>query len=145
MLSLTFRFKKKYIIICIIFVFCIAFLLLNNAFSSETISPVTNITSENIPDYIESFGFTVKKESKTVEKVKIPSVFNDVYENYNQIQIAQGFDLNKYKGKDVERFTFELMNTDENLLVNVYLYENTVIAADICSTSINGQISALKQ
>ena len=34
----------------------------------------------------------------------------DVYKSYNEIQKAQGMNLEKYRGKIVKRYTFDIVN-----------------------------------
>ena len=40
------------------------------------------------------------------------SAFNKVYKNYNDLQKDQGFNLEKYKGKTVEIYTYSVYNYD---------------------------------
>ncbi|MCC8016625.1 MAG: DUF4830 domain-containing protein, partial [Clostridiales bacterium] len=39
------------------------------------------------------------KTDYTEKSITIPQEFNDAYNDYNEIQKNQGFDLEKYKGK----------------------------------------------
>ena len=59
------------------------------------------------------------------------------------MQMTQGLDLEKYKGKEVTRVTYEITNYPEaegKVLANIILYKNRVIGGDICTTDVNGFI-----
>ncbi len=51
--------------------------------------------------YLSQFGWSVEEESAEVQEIIIPSEFDEVYENYNKLQLEQGFDLTKYMSKRV--------------------------------------------
>jgi hypothetical protein len=62
---------------------------------------------------------------------------------YNEVQKQQGLDLEKYKGKDVIRYTYEITNypgEEGKVLANLIVYKNRVIGGDICSADVNGFI-----
>ena len=49
--------------------------------------------------------------------------------------------LEKYKNKDVTRYTYEITNYpdyDGKVLANIIVYKNKVIGGDICSADVNG-------
>jgi hypothetical protein len=48
-----------------------------------------------VADYLESLGWAVDTESATEKQVVIPERFSNVYEEYNSLQKAQGFDLSQ--------------------------------------------------
>lgn len=105
--------------------------------------PVASQTHErNVPDnaaritFLKSFGWEVSAEPIETVDVVIPQTFGKVYQNYNEIQTAQGFDLNKYRGKQVKRYTYAVLNypnQKEYIRANLLVFENQVIAGDICS------------
>lgn len=66
----------------------------------------------------------------------IPETFGDVYQNYNAIQTEQGFDLSKFKGKQVTRSTYSVLNYPEQkeyIRANLLIYNDEIIGGDICS------------
>lgn len=92
-------------------------------------------------NYLKSFGWNVSNEAVEVIDVAIPEEFNDVYKVYNKIQKEQGFNLEKYKGKKVKRYTYEVKNYPNNsqyIRANMLVYNNQIIAGDICSIRIDG-------
>ena len=86
--------------------------------------------------FLKSYGWEVSEEPSEVVSVVIPQTFGDVYENYNAIQTAQGFDLSGYRGKEVRRYTYEVLNypgQKDYIRANLLIYRGKVIGGDICS------------
>ncbi len=79
-----------------------------------------------------------------VAEVIIPSEFDDTYKAYNEIQKKQGFDLEKYKGSGVKRWTYEIKNypgyaEDSGCIrANMLVCDGKVIGGDICSVELDG-------
>ncbi len=91
--------------------------------------------------FLKQFGWEVDHQTVEVEEVRIPEVFDDVYKNYNEIQKKQGFDLTKYAGKRVKRYTYTIMNYPNGIKgvrANLLVYKNKVIGGDICSVALDG-------
>lgn len=116
-----------------------------SAVSNEKISFGGIKTHEDILDFISAFGIAVEKEAVEVVDTKIPKEFDAVYTEYNNIQMAQGLDVSKYRGKKVKRYTFEVTNypKDQNgkpsqVFLNLVIYKNKVIAGDISSPDCGG-------
>lgn len=86
--------------------------------------------------------YGVETEDYPIERVlvTIPGEFDDVYENYNALQREAGFDLKRYSGKTVWRYSFRVTNmgTTQEIRANLLLYKNKVIGGDVMSTSIGG-------
>lgn len=74
---------------------------------------------------------------ETSKEVTIPTVFNDVYNRYNDIQKKQDFDLSKYKGKTVTLYTYSITNykNNKNVIADLMVYDGVLIGADLCDTS----------
>ena len=69
-----------------------------------------------------------------------------MYENYNQVQKAQGCDLSKYGGKKCKRYTYVVKNYPdhpENVRANLLVYKNKLIGGDICSLELDGFLHGL--
>ncbi len=63
--------------------------------------------------FLQQFGIEVEPDSSETEEVVIPDYFNEVYEEYNDLQKQIGLDLEKQKGKIAEKITYKLANSDE--------------------------------
>lgn len=101
--------------------------------------------SERI-NFLKSCGIEVENEPLEVSEIMIPSEFDEVYKDYNEIQVSQGFNLESYSGKRVKRWTYKVTNypgyTDgsDAIRVNILVYDGLIIGGDVCSTELNGFI-----
>ena len=76
----------------------------------------------------------------------IPEEFDDRYTNYLALQSEQGFDLSKYQGKRVKRYTYEITNYpsgETGVQVSLLIYRNTVIGGEVFTTSLDGFMHGL--
>ncbi len=96
-------------------------------------------------EFIAAFGISVTGDPVEVVETKIPKEFDAVYNEYNGIQMAQGLDLAKYKGKRVKRYTYEVSNYPKDsqgmpsqVFLNLVIYKNKVIAGDLSSPDGEG-------
>lgn len=80
--------------------------------------------------FLEQFGFEPYSENFQSSEVIIPSEFNTVYDEYNELQKKVGLDLSKYKGKNVQKVTYPLKNTDNETAV-LLVFRDTVIGGHI--------------
>lgn len=135
---------KRFLLIVLLFA---ATILVIGVIQKEKSSPsplpsISQTHDINTPDnpsriqFLQSFGWEVSNEPIEVVQVVIPQTFGDVYQNYNEIQTAQGFDLSKFKGKQVSRFTYSVLNypgQKEYIRANLLIYKNQIIGGDVCS------------
>lgn len=102
------------------------------------------ITDEaDVKKFLLQFGWETDDEPVESVNVTVPQKFDRVMSEYNQIQKAQGLDLEKYKGKEVLRFTYKIKNysdSAEDVYANVLVYKKKVIGGDLCSADVNGFI-----
>ncbi|MCM1488847.1 MAG: DUF4830 domain-containing protein [Firmicutes bacterium] len=99
-----------------------------------------SFSAQKAADYLAGYGWSVKEDKVNIEEIIIPSDFSEVYERYNAIQLKQGFDLTKYKGEGVVKYTFVVTNYKgfDNVEAHVLVKGGRVIGGDICSTELNG-------
>ena len=102
-------------------------------------------TNEDRVSFIEGFGIKVKSDPVREETFSMPDDFDRVIAGYNQIQKTQGLDLTKYARKRVTHYAYEVTNYDHDgiVYVNLLVYRNRIIAADISSSDGGGFISSL--
>lgn len=87
--------------------------------------------------FLSQFGWDFDIEPYAVKEVTIPWEFDDVYIEYNAVQKRQGFDLEKYKGEIVKKWTYNINNypgyenKDGEVQANLLIYNGNVIGADI--------------
>lgn len=116
---------------------CLIILLIIGLFS------VDNSTNEMIISYLNSYGITVEKKPVQISHLTIPNTFDKIYESYNAIQAEAGFNLENYKGKAVIKYTYRIINSEPEALVNVFLYSNEIIAADISRQGSEGFVKPI--
>jgi hypothetical protein len=104
-------------------------------------------TNEDRVAFIEGFGIKVKEQPVTEESFTMPEDFDRVIQGYNQIQKTQGLDLAKYTRKRVTHYAYEVTNYDHEgaVYVNLLIYRNRIIAADISSVSEGGFVLGLTE
>ena len=109
--------------------------------TSQTVQYEKIKSAEDVAGFLSQFGWEVKAEPIEVKEVVIPSEFDRIFTNYNEIQKQQGLDLSKYRRKTATRYTMEVTNYgdyDGKVYANVIVYHNRVIGGDICSADVSG-------
>ncbi len=87
--------------------------------------------------FLSQLGWDFEIEPAQVREVTIPEEFDEVYEKYNELQKEQSFDLEKYKGQKVKKWTFDINNfpghegEDGLVQANLLIYKGNVIGGDI--------------
>ena len=105
---------------------------------------LTVADESDILSFISSYGWQVDEEPVEVREVIIPEVFDEVYSNYNEIQLKQGFDLEKYSGQRVKKWTYIISNypesspNDDFIRVNILVCDGDIIGGDVCSVKLDG-------
>jgi len=103
---------------------------------------IDNSTNRMIREYVEGLGWQIDASPMEISHLTIPDKFDAVYQTYNSVQTASGFDLTPFKGKNVARYSYRVLNhkrsADSEVIVSVFVYDSRIIAADICSTDSNG-------
>ena len=70
--------------------------------------------------FLRALGVKVERKSIGFDEVRIPVVFDEVYNKYNELQTEIGLDLSPFKGQEVERVAFRLRNSDKTATLLVY-------------------------
>ena len=138
----TLKLKPKMIFGIILAVTGIAVIVLtfvsNHITQSESVAAVVSAsTDEERRNYLATFGWETQAECEEKE-ITIPQSWNQVYSDYNEIQINQGFDLSDYKGKKVTLYTYKISNYDETteeVVADMLVYNGLLIGGDLCNTS----------
>ena len=98
-------------------------------------------TEQDVVNFLAQFGWQVDGKAIEVKDVSVPAEFDKIYAGYNQVQVAQGLDLARYKGKTLTRYTFKVTNFEGyegEVLANVLVWRKKVVGGDICSAEITG-------
>ena len=105
-------------------------------------------TEKQRQKFLADMGWEVSEEYLECKVVIIPEKFNDVYEKYNKLQKKQGFDLEKFKGKTVEIYTYEVKNYpdhEKNIIASLMVYEGELIGGDVSCIELNGFMQGQKK
>ena len=140
-MKLFFTFSKKTLGF-ILSVFVVLFVVIA-WYSSLKVSAIDGSTHAKRMEYVRSLKLTVDEENCSSKETVIPSDFGKVYLKYNELQKRVGFDLSRFKGKQVTIYSYPLENTEKNLTLIVYKGE--IIGGDIADIKINGEMKPLEQ
>ena len=100
-------------------------------------------TEEDRREFLQQFGWETEDTEVESVTIKLPSEFDKIMTEYNELQKSQGLDLIKYKGREVERYSYKITNYPDyegDVYGNIIIYRNRVIGGDICSADITGFI-----
>ncbi len=88
--------------------------------------------------YLSGLGWQVSPQPLAAEELLIPEEFDESYEGYLRLQSDQGFDLTRYRGKRVKRYTYQVTNypgQTEPVQLALLIYKNRVVGGQIQSSS----------
>ena len=94
-------------------------------------------SAEDAANFLTQFGWEIDREPTEIKTVTVPAEFDKVFSAYNEIQKAQGLNLLRYRGKEVTRYSFRILNYEDTTLpvyANVLVYRNRVIGGDVYSS-----------
>ena len=98
-------------------------------------------------EFLKGYGWEVEKSSDSHAQVRIPDVFDKVYENYNMIHKTSGLDLMPYCGMSGTRYTFVVTNypvdVGEPVYANVIVINGEPVGGDIMTVSLSGFMHGL--
>lgn len=156
MFVITLKFsKKKAIAILVAAAVVLAAIVLlaggpGNDGAADSEKPVATAklkTNDDRVTYLSKLGWEVDPECLSEKTVTIPKEFSNVFSEYNRLQQKQGFDLGKYKGVDVERYTYKVTNypdSADEVEIAIFVKKGVVIGGDVHSTALDGFIRELK-
>ena len=104
-------------------------------------------TDEQRRAFLASLGYEASSSPCESVSVKIPREFDKIYAGYNEIQKVLGFDLSKYKNKEVERHTYTLSGYEGyegTVYANLLVYRGKIVGGDICSADAGGFVHGLR-
>ena len=97
--------------------------------------------------FLSQYGWEVDPESEEHKSVIIPDSLAGIIDNYNDMQLEQGFDLRKHLGVRCEQYSYTVKNypgSEQRALATLYVQGRQVIAGDVHSTALNGFMQGLK-
>lgn len=95
-------------------------------------------------EYLKNLGYEIS-ESFSVSEIEIPTKFDAVYENYNELQKETGFDLLEYSGKECKIYSYDIYNHPFGRCKgNIIVFNGKIIGGDISSVSLSGFMTGLE-
>ncbi|MEL4861959.1 DUF4830 domain-containing protein [Pseudoflavonifractor phocaeensis] len=102
--------------------------------ASAAVSPKGVKTAEDRAAYLTAWGWQVPDDAAEVEELELPKEFGPEYDQYMSLQADQGFDLTKYAGKRIKRYTYDILNYptgEAGVQAHLLICKNTVVAGEI--------------
>ena len=116
------------------------------ASASALPSPKGVKSNQDRVDYLSAYGWQVSEEPLSTQELLIPEEMDDSYTEYLALQNSQGFDLQKYAGKRVKRYTYEVLNYptgETGVQANLLICKNTVVGGEVLSPRLDGFLHGL--
>lgn len=116
------------------------------ASASALPSPKGVKSNQDRVDYLSAYGWQVSEEPLVTQELLIPEEMDASYDDYLALQSQQGFDLKKYAGKRVKRYTYEVYNYptgETGVQANLLICKNTVVGGEVLSPQLDGFIHGL--
>lgn len=91
--------------------------------------------------YLHSLGWEVAEEPLETLQFLLPNPLTEPYLSYNDLQLEQGFDLTPCAGEQLTRYTYQVTNYPDRptgVQANLYLWEETPVAGDLCCAGADG-------
>ena len=97
-------------------------------------------------EYLRSYGWEIQEDPISTQELMIPDAMDESYADYLSLQAQQGFDLTKYAGKRVKRYTYEVLNHpsgESGVQANLLLHKHTVVGGEVLSPELDGFLHGL--
>ena len=113
-----------------------------------TVATATVSDNDSRVSFLKDFGWEVTTSPLESGQVRIPTETTQVFDRYNQLQQAQGYDLTQYAGKKVMRYVYKVTNypgATDPVFATVLVYKNQIIGGDITDTASGGKIQSFRK
>ena len=104
-------------------------------------------TNEGRILFLTGFGWEINTEPVRMQNVTVPKEDSEVFKRYNELQKSQGYDLTPFRGKQVARYVYEILNypnADGPVYATLFVYQGKVIGGDVTNTAENGLMHGFK-
>ena len=91
-------------------------------------------------EVLRKYGWEAEVPPISEEEIVIPAEWDEVYSGYASLQQAQGFNLDKLRGKTVTEYTYHITNYPEKdeVAAHILVYKDRIIGADISEMEQGG-------
>ncbi len=97
--------------------------------------------------YLSSLGLRADPASEEIRELVLPKRFDSLLEEYNSLQLSQGWDLRGAAGKKCLCCSYDLVDYpgwDGRVIATLYLYRGRVIGGDVHTASAGGFMRPLR-
>ena len=97
--------------------------------------------------YLESLGWLTAAQPSAEEALTLPTKFDEAYQAYLTLQRSQGFDLEKYAGETIKRYTYQVKNypgLQENIWACLLVCKHQIIGGEIFCNQGDGFTQSLE-
>ncbi len=98
-------------------------------------------TNDDRRAFLAWYGWETEPDAREFYEVTIPKEFDRVYTRYNELQKQQEFDLKKYRGKAVTKYSYRVTNYpgyEGDVYATLLVWRDKVIGGDIASAALDG-------
>ncbi len=88
-------------------------------------------------NFLAQFGWEIDDDPLEARDIIIPAVFDETFQEYNDLQKPLGFDLDKYRGAKAKKWVYSVKNypgIPRNVKATLLIADGKVIGGDISST-----------
>ena len=139
--------KRKLLIAAVAVVAAIALLAALGGGDSAPTASMSTAPAADTNDarvkFLTDLGWEVTPSPTESGEIRIPKAGDQVFDRYNELQKSQGYDLNKYAGKTVMRYVYQINNfpdAKEPVYATVLVYKDRIIGGDITDTTPGGRV-----
>ncbi|MBQ7133514.1 MAG: DUF4830 domain-containing protein [Ruminococcus sp.] len=100
------------------------------------------MSDDEVEQFAKQFSYEIDK-LYSLQEVYVPIEFNERYEQYNELQKKQGFDLEPYKGEKCRLYIYQLKDytiEDKTAYMSVIVLGENVIGGHISNQSEGGEV-----
>ncbi len=97
--------------------------------------------------YLASLGLQAVPGSEELREIVLPEEFDAVLEEYNSLQLSQGFDLRVAAGKRCLCCSYDLVGYpgwEGRVIATIYIFRGRVIGGDIHTAAAEGFLRSLR-
>ena len=113
-------------------------LLFGGSSDAQTTSAPAGSNNDARVKFLQDFGWEVESSPVESSQVRIPETTSEVFDRYNQLQKANGYDLSKLAGKNAMRYVYKINNypgATAPVYATVLVYKNTIVGGDVTDPS----------
>ena len=139
--------KKILIVLGAIAALLIGIIALSGSDASTATSATVSDNDSRV-SFLKSFGWEMTTSPVESGQVRIPTETTEIFDRYNQLQQAQGYDLTQYAGKKVMRYVYKVTNypgATDPVYATVLVYKNQIIGGDVTNTAAGCKIQSFKK